>query len=378
MAQPKFKPSKLEEFTDFVRRLPVSTPQEVFDQLASLGYRGQDAARRALSLMAYRHVRRVKRIYVDGVSRSEVMPKTNYLCVGPTGCGKTFLVELLFRDILKLPTVIVDVTGFTETGYVGQDTIQILTRLLQAANGNPLVASIGIVCLDEFDKLASGRNNAVFAGAGTTKDVNGMGVQRELLKMLESNEVEVPTGAGHCGDQPCMAMSTADVAFVACGAFSGLKQAARQREDQPTLGFGRQPSLAGDDRLIACSYRQEEMDDVSGFMSYGFMPELIGRFTRVVPYQALDHETLRAILNESLVQRMVSEFADEGCELLIDDQVLDRIVKECLARETGARGLTSSLTRHVEEVAFDTFGRGKGGRVRLRQGTGGIQVIRDF
>ena len=111
------------------------------------------------------------------------------LFIGPTGCGKTFLVELLFVDILKLPTVIVDMTSYSETGYVGQDVGSILTRLVYAADLNPVTASIGIVCLDEFDKLASGKNNAVFAGAGTTKDVSGLGVQRELLKILLQMEL---------------------------------------------------------------------------------------------------------------------------------------------------------------------------------------------
>jgi ATP-dependent protease HslVU (ClpYQ) ATPase subunit len=135
--------------------------------------------------MAYRHVRRVKRIYLDGAKREQLLPKSNTLLVGPTGCGKTHLVELLFQQILRLPTVIIDLTTYSETGYVGQDPSTILTRLLHAADDNPLLASIGIVCLDEFDKIASGQNNAIFAGAGTTKDVTGLGVQRELLKLRE-------------------------------------------------------------------------------------------------------------------------------------------------------------------------------------------------
>src|SRR5690349_25151610 len=142
--------------------------------------------------MAYRHVRRIRRIYLDGAKREQLLPKTNTLRIGPTGCGKTHLVELLFREVLRLPTVIIDITTYSETGYVGQDPSTILTRLLHAADDNPLLASIGIVCLDEFDKIASGQNNAVFAGAGTTKDVTGMGVQRELRKMLQASEEDVP------------------------------------------------------------------------------------------------------------------------------------------------------------------------------------------
>ena len=180
----KSRRSGLENLVRFAKELPVLSPREIYRRLEELGYRGQNEARRAVSLMAYRHVRRIKRIYVDGVKREHLLPKSNTLLIGPTGCGKTFLVELLFQQILHLPTVIIDITTYSETGYVGQDPSTILTRLLHAADDNPLLAAIGIVCLDEFDKIASGQNNAVFAGAGTTKDVTGLGVQRELLKML--------------------------------------------------------------------------------------------------------------------------------------------------------------------------------------------------
>ncbi len=125
--------------------------------------------------------------------------------------------------------MIVDITTYSETGYVGQDPNTIITRLLHAADDNPLLASIGIICLDEFDKIASGQNNAIFAGAGTTKDVTGMGVQRELLKMLEAGEVVVPLELTHSTYGDHVVMSTADIAFIAAGAFSGFQQVARRR-----------------------------------------------------------------------------------------------------------------------------------------------------
>ncbi len=177
------KPRKqgLEHFIKFVRELPEPTPRSLFKQLEELGYRGQEPARKAVCLMAYRHVRRIKRIYLDGVDRAELPRKSNFLLAGPTGSGKTYLVESLFQKILRIPTALVDITTYSETGYVGQDPSTILTRLLHAADDNPMLAAIGVICLDELDKIASGQNNAIFAGAGTTKDVTGMGVQRELL-----------------------------------------------------------------------------------------------------------------------------------------------------------------------------------------------------
>ena len=117
----KYRKSGLEAFIKFVRELPVIPPKKIFARLEEHGYHGQEEARRAVSLMAYRHVKRVKRIYLDGAKRENVLPKSNYLLIGPTGCGKTHLVELLFQHILRLPTVIVDITTYSETGYVGQD-----------------------------------------------------------------------------------------------------------------------------------------------------------------------------------------------------------------------------------------------------------------
>jgi ATP-dependent Clp protease ATP-binding subunit ClpX len=361
----KYRKSGFDHFIKFVRELPVIPPKKIFTRLEELGYRGQDDARRAAALMAYRHVRRVKRIYLDGAKREDTLPKANYLFIGPTGCGKTHLVELLFQHILRLPTVIVDITTYSETGYVGQDSNTIITRLLHASDENPLLASIGIICLDEFDKIASGQNNAIFAGAGTTKDVTGMGVQRELLKMLESGEVVVPLELTHSTYGDHLVMSTADIAFVACGAFSGFQQVARRRGAADHIGFGRKTKHQNGQDQIAVSYTAEEVENIANFQAYGFLPELMARFTRIVPFQALDGTTLKNILRSSVLDRLTREFEEEGFKLRVDESVLDHIVQESIKRETGARGLVAILTRHLEEAAFNSFAEHPGGEVRL-------------
>ena len=186
--------------------------------------------------------------------------------------------------------MIVDITTYSETGYVGQDPNTIITRLLHAADDNPLLASIGIVCLDEFDKIASGQNNAIFAGAGTTKDVTGMGVQRELLKMLEASEVVVPLELTHSTYGDHVVMSTADIAFIAAGAFSGFQQVARRRGAVDRIGFGREQASssrrggAGAQDPIAVDFTTEEVENIANFQAYGFLPELMARFTRIVPF----------------------------------------------------------------------------------------------
>jgi ATP-dependent Clp protease ATP-binding subunit ClpX len=371
----KVRKQGLEHFIKVVRELPCPSPQAMFQGLEELGYRGQDHARRALCLMAYRHVKRIKRIYVDGVDRAELPRKSNVLCVGPTGSGKTFLVESLFGKILKLPTALVDITTYSETGYVGQDPSTILTRLLHTADENPMLASIGIVCLDEFDKIASGQNNAIFAGAGTTKDVTGMGVQRELLKMLEASEVVVPLDLTHSSYADHVMMSTADIAFIAAGAFSGFQQIAHRRAMRDAIGFGREQAVAGSDPdAIAVDFTADQVESVANFQSYGFLPELVARFTRVVPFKALDAETLKDILRSDVISRMTREFKLEGFELVIDEAVLDHVVNDALHRETGARGLASTLTRNLEDVAFGSFGLESKGEVRVVMKSGDIAV----
>jgi ATP-dependent Clp protease ATP-binding subunit ClpX len=238
--------------------------------------------------------------------------------------------------------------------------------LLHTADENPMLASIGIVCLDEFDKIASGQNNAIFAGAGTTKDVTGMGVQRELLKMLESSEVVVPLDLTHSSYADHVVMSTADIAFIAAGAFSGFQQIAHRRAMRDQIGFGRDQVAGGlDPEAIAVDFSAEQVENVANFQAYGFLPELVARFTRVVPFRALDAGTLKDILRTDVVLRMTREFKLEGFELVIDEAVLDHIVLDALRRETGARGLSSTLTRHLEDVAFGAFGIEKAGVVRV-------------
>ncbi|HYO63282.1 MAG TPA: AAA family ATPase [Pyrinomonadaceae bacterium] len=341
-----------EALREFLDALPLPSPPEIFDELGRAGYKGQDAQRRALSLMAYRHVRRLKRLHVEGVERRDLTPKQNFLLVGPTGCGKTFLVETLFRNVFKLPTVIVDITSFTESGYIGDDVRTIVTRLIDAAGGDLALASCGVVCLDEFDKIASSSSSARFAGQGTTKDVSGYGVQRELLAMLEGSDVLAPMDYGFSEYGYRAHFSTRDVPFVACGAFSGFDELLKERRSR--IGFHDAP----EDERAALT-----LDEVGSFQKFGFLPELIGRFARVVTFPALPSETLRRILDENVLPQFVREFEAEGLRLTVTEAALAQTVARCLKRGTGARGLHVEMVAAVESAAFDTFKRRPGAEV---------------
>jgi ATP-dependent Clp protease ATP-binding subunit ClpX len=207
--------------------------------------------------------------------------------------------------------------------------------------------------------------------------VTGLGVQRELLKMLEASEVVVPLELTHSSYGDHVVMSTADVAFIAAGAFSGFHQVAGRRASHGRIGFGSKPLAVQSPDAIAVSFRAEEVEQVANFQAYGFLPELLARFSRFVPFEALDGGTLMEILKNNVLDRLVREFEDEGFELTVQPPVLDHIVSESLTRETGARGLASVLTRTIEDAAFDAFAEKRGGRIKVLLDKGRIRVDAD-
>ena len=344
-----------EAFSGWVAALPSLTPVAITQALRDLRYVGQDDAVRAVALSAHRHVRRLKAIHTQGIPRDALPDKQNLLLVGPTGCGKTYLVELLFREVLKIPTAIIDITAFSESGYVGQDVSTVITRLLFAAQGDRRKTEAGVICLDEFDKIASSQNRAVFAGQGTTKDVTGAGVQRELLKMLESATIPVPSELDHNTYQERVLLSTADIAFIACGAFSGLKSITHQRASAG-IGFHGEETAAGPEE-IAVRYSATELEDTVNFQEYGFLPELIGRFSRIVAFDPLARDTLKQILERNVIKNYALEFQLAGIELAIDERVMDRVVDAALGKQTGARGLRAGLIRFLESAAYEAYSR---------------------
>lgn len=329
---------RLPSVRDRVSRLVLLTPREIDKRLEALGYRGQEEARRATSVLAFRHLRRLQRLHVEGVPAETLPPRDNLLLVGPTGCGKTLLVEQLFREVLEVPTVIVDITGFSETGYVGSDVATILTRLVAAAGGDPAWAACGVACLGEFDKLASSASSARFAGAGTTKDVSGFGVQRSLLSLLSGARAAYPAVA-EPGAEPNRLMDLAGLIFIACGAFSGLSPSGGRAG---IAGFSGAPPAPRDLDVSA---------DTSAFERYGIIPELMGRFSRVVPFEPLGRADLRSIA-DGLVATYAADMASDGLTLLVGRTQLENLVERALRRGTGARGLRAEFHREIVEAQY--------------------------
>ncbi|MCY1073719.1 AAA family ATPase [Archangium lansingense] len=346
-----------------VAALEVLSPREIDQRLSELGYRGQQEARRAASVLAYRHLQRLRRIHLEGLA-PEPGTRENCLFLGPTGSGKTFLVELLFKEILGVPTVIVDATQFSETGYVGDDVTTMLSRLYESAGGDVAWAACGAICMDEFDKLATSRSDARFAGQQTTKDVSGFGVQRSLLNLLSAPRADFPPDFGFTSRTPPMPLELSALTFIACGAFSGLKSTAEELGGhKERMGFGREAGKR--ETAIAEKVTDEQLEQTTAFARYGFIPELIGRFNRILSFAPLDAKTLGDILEDNVLRAYEREFAHEGLTLVVEPAVREWVVARALKRETGARGLRAALVPQLERAAYDHFGEPQVSTVRL-------------
>ena len=306
---------------------------------------GQEEAKKTLAVSVYNHYKRVTKASAQDEDDVELQ-KSNILMLGPTGSGKTYLAQTLAK-IINVPFAIADATTLTEAGYVGEDVENILLKLIQAADYNIERAELGIIYIDEIDKISKKGENV-----SITRDVSGEGVQQALLKIIEGTVASVPPQGGRKHpQQELIQINTNNILFIVGGAFDGLEKIINARMDKRSMGFNATVE-SRDTKKMDATLREVLPQDL---VKFGLIPEFIGRVPVVTTLNELDREALIRILKEpknALIKQYRKLFAYDNVKLTFEDDALEAIADLAIERKTGARGLRSIMEKVMMDVMY--------------------------